>query len=1027
VTAPPLRVVDAPPMPLQKLSDAVRSREAASPSLDAVCPVLPSEAAAGPRQGQLQQAQESEKAPRAAKVYRWIEFGNKEQTTEFDEAHFCLEGFFESNSSVGHKEFQDRLRAIHFRKEGKARAEIAGLLGRSEKFVSRWWQKEEKEVPRPWGVHEYLSKEMGQKTFNQQASLSEGAPTSTASWWRDVELRRRYHADPAIYEEILQNTEWAQGAARTRDFSTGASHLKYDKEGNLKKQGNQSAKYTRGSSPAFEKLLQKFFAEYGIADRTSGIGLNWYPDGGGVLGSHRHDCWTALFSFGHERILTIDKTPLLLQDSDLVIFGTQRHGVPLMPQVTGGRITVPIFFYPDHLQMKKQWQTLTDPDDPRASRELVKLEKDHALGAAIAGEETFWEDPGRAASLAGLVELGFQRDAARAALRGSAFDADGAVELLLLAGAGPQAEAVFVMDGAEGEAGPLPLASRASRCRFNRRGAPSVAEAQLEATPASASSSSSAPPRAKAGPDSDADSALALQLQMDEERCWSAFGAPPAGRGLNGLAEESDAGLAAQLEDEERTMLELSQDLLQEQFHEYEEQFKREAAEDWHGHGDLMQSGLARETLSLESMDKVACYSVGHGRLSEKHFYELLQLSSVRVLYDFRASDNRGDVHAPCPHFAVRALRSACRSRGISYKHIALGRESAYGILKHVQSDEAKHALIELAWHAKRSRSAFLGFEPDWRLDHRQVIADKLVNAGHTVLHIDGTGATEEHESNGRSYPDFILREEEKLRRLEKMRQAGELKKLEKSAVDRSTESIASKLSHPSETVDSMDELRAARNQVELVQAQRNLARIQRLGAKHGELAKKVLVGGTPQWIFEEAREQEAWVAKKKAESAERTSRKALATLGGSREAEAEAAEVGEDPEVECASCSSRLPWSQLVLHDGRCSTCNVRDGTGQEARAEDDDEAAAAEALQVECASCSLTLPWRILRLQDGLCPQCSASSASASGPTPLQPSLPALPAEAQSFACEPEEVGQLGSGSWRARRRRAAAAACG
>lgn len=38
--------------------------------------------------------------------------------------------------------------------------------------------------------------------------------------------------------------------------------------------------------------------EYGLADRTSGILLNWYPDGDSVLGSHRHDCWTALFSFG---------------------------------------------------------------------------------------------------------------------------------------------------------------------------------------------------------------------------------------------------------------------------------------------------------------------------------------------------------------------------------------------------------------------------------------------------------------------------------------------------------------------------------------------------------------------------------------------------------------------------------------------------------------------------------------------------------------------------------------------------------
>ena len=35
---------------------------------------------------------------------------------------------------------------------------------------------------------------------------------------------------------------------------------------------------------------------------------------------------------------------------------------------------------------------------------------------------------------------------------------------------------------------------------------------------------------------------------------------------------------------------------------------------------------------------------------------------------------------------------------------------------------QAQHALIELAWHAKRQRSCFLGFDPDWRLDARQAL-----------------------------------------------------------------------------------------------------------------------------------------------------------------------------------------------------------------------------------------------------------------------------------------------------------------
>lgn len=105
-----------------------------------------------------------------------------------------------------------------------------------------------------------------------------------------------------------------------------------------------------------------------------------------------------------------------------------------------------------------------------------------------------------------------------------------------------------------------------------------------------------------------------------------------------------------------------------------------------------MESRFARENLSLSTMDKVTLFSIGHGQMTERSFYELLQLNSIRVLYDLRASDHRGDVRAPCEHFSVRALKSSCRMRGIAYKNVALGRESAYGILKHIKTDEDRVA-----------------------------------------------------------------------------------------------------------------------------------------------------------------------------------------------------------------------------------------------------------------------------------------------------------------------------------------------
>eukprot|EP00928_Gymnodinium_smaydae_P044238 TRINITY_DN29523_c0_g1_i1.p1 TRINITY_DN29523_c0_g1~~TRINITY_DN29523_c0_g1_i1.p1 ORF type:complete len:1076 (+),score=269.84 TRINITY_DN29523_c0_g1_i1:60-3287(+) len=1067
-------------MPLQKLSAAVRGGAppaSVPPSASAVSAsdqllLLPSERAAQTLRSPAPapapataaaaaSAAEGSGATSTKRVYRWIEFANKgEQVTEFDESHFELQGHFESNSSEGHKSYQDRLRAIHFRKEGKSKAEIAKLLGRSEQFVAKWWQKDEREVPRPWGVHEYMSKELGSQTSTNQALLSEGSETSTATWWRDVEVRRKYHAAPEIYEELLNNTEWRSSAARTRDFSTGASHVKYDKEGNMKLQGNQGAKYKKGSSPAFDKLLQKFFAEYGIVDRTAGIALNWYPDGDGVLGSHRHDCWTALFSFGHERILTIDKTPLLLQDADLVIFGTQRHGVPKMPEVKGGRITVPIFFYPDHLQMKKQWQTLTDPEDPRRSRDLAKLQFNNQLNSDT-NQLATWADPSHLEALQRLLQLGFDDANARLALQTSSFDVERAVEVLLLSGAGGAELDLSLSSPALADVSDATttLLSRAGRWGPGRS---QRAIGSSKATPQgpdddSAGNDASGAVVAPEDVD-DASLALALELQQESEcGCGcpshaagfaSAFG--DAGPLADAEADaDAAAALALQLAEEEE--LGGAQDhgrveLLAQQFQEYEDQMKREDAEKWHGKGDLMQSNFARDTLSLETMDKVECYSIGHGQLKEKVFYELLQLNSIRVLYDFRASDHRGEVHSPCEHFSVRALKSQCRTRGITYKHVALGRESAYGILKHIKTDEAKHALIELLWQSKRSRTCFMGFDVEWRNDSRQIVAEELCRMGHVVNHIDCTGATEKHET-GRPVPDFIIREEERLRKLEKQRQAGELHRPEKSATDRSSEAVASKLMKPSREIDAMDELRAASNQVELERAQRNLARLQRLGDKHGALANKV-VKAAPQWILDEAMQQEAWISNKKAEkeSAALKAKEKAVDAKAAGVVQDSCAEESEELLVECLKCRVEMPWSQLAQRDGICSSCT--DGDAEDATAtsggkhEHMTEAISnADDVLVQCSLCTVELPWSKLCPGDGICPKClrgreadegpvaggasSSCTVSRQGDAPAErdePSLAPSVSASSSAACleqEQADAAPARRSSWRGARR--------
>jgi len=318
--------------------------------------------------------------------------------------------------------------------------------------------------------------------------------------------------------------------------------------------------------------------------------------------------------------------------------------------------------------------------------------------------------------------------------------------------------------------------------------------------------------------------------------------------------------------------------LLAAQFEEYDDSLTKKDAERWNGSGDLMHSAFARDHLSIETMEKATLYSVGHGDMLEKDFWEMLQCNSIRVLYDIRQTDYRGELYSRHQRFSVNSLRAQCRTRGIVFKPMPIGRESAHGTLAHVKTDEGRHTLIELVWQANRKRTAFLGREEEWHHDARQVVAEELTKAGHIVEHVRSDGSSERHDV-GVEYPDWLIREEDKLKLLEKKRQAGELEKVERSK-DRSSEAIAMKLTRPADEVDAMKELSSAANQKELVVAQRKLARYQRIADEKGALATKV-VKNVPQWVRDDAHKQAEWVDEKEREGRGCKSR---ATVGEKRQ-----------------------------------------------------------------------------------------------------------------------------------------------
>lgn len=820
---------------------------------------------------------------------QWIEaFTDKSRLTEFCEST-DPSGHFESHSSGGHSEFQDRLRAIALRKEGMEKAEIASALNRPTKFVQTWWKKEPKEVPRPSGVHEYLKTE----------------------FWRDIEIVRGFGRGFNVYDDALHRTEWVDQMASGPAFKDGGSRLKYDAEGRMRSNGSQFAKegVVPGQLPKLDKVVQRMLVEQGIEDRVlRRPGMLWYPDGSSMAIPHRHEAWTALLSFGSPRILTIDGHPVLLRDGDLILFGTQRHGVPQMClegqtlEDYSGRMSVVFFYMPTdkQLQGSEPWRAIVDVP----SRKMVAMQRDAALGKS-AEIDALRAGP-FGAELAQLLSLGFSEEESVASLKDAKFDGGLAADNLVLSHGGREAWGTTLQfQKAERDNQIAALYSRLAELQCEREVIRTSADATNDCHDMVLD-----------------DAALAVQLQFQEESsCSDDWQERLILEQIQSLESVQDSDLRAV-------------------FAHYEEMLDAKDAEDWDGRGDLMVRHWRREHLHIEQQEQATLFSLGCCH-HERVFFELLSLHSIRVLYDLRP-DVQGYRHFDPSHLAV-----ACKARGVVYKHVEIGRQSAYGILKHLGEDEGRNTLAELVWHAQRKRSAFLGSEENWRNDHRIAIAARLREAGHRVVHVFDGGVEDHPESL--AMPDHIVGEEARLRMLQKKRRAGELEKPVKSAVSRSTEAVAQKLSKPRVEIDVGAELRKAETQRELCNTQRRLADLQRKADRpdvKAGLGPKLL--HVNKWVKAEAVRQQEYLDAGKTkdgkdkptkpdaalhrpthataateQSSNLSSSASAPTAPAASTVQTDTLETQEEVMVECLTCNKSVPW-QTLTEDGFCTGCSA-------------------------------------------------------------------------------------------------------
>jgi len=246
----------------------------------------------------------------------------------------------ESCESEAATEYRLRLRAHYLRDVlGRTKEEVAKELGRAEGWVTRWWQTKPAEFQRPRDIPPYVA------DYNLRMLQMSQEP------FRPAVLMRRYATDTVgLYEECAQQMPWRQAVFRRRNYETGevtVTNIASSRQ-------DCSYRTLQTGISRLDAVLDRVRHDFGIKDTGAYLLNNFYPDGNTSIAPHQHDFWSAILSFGTPRVFTVDGRAVLLGDGDLLVIGTQRHGVPKMPTVKDGRISVAIFWYPESVEDSHQ-------------------------------------------------------------------------------------------------------------------------------------------------------------------------------------------------------------------------------------------------------------------------------------------------------------------------------------------------------------------------------------------------------------------------------------------------------------------------------------------------------------------------------------------------------------------------------------------------------------------------------------------------------------------------------------------------
>jgi uncharacterized protein (DUF488 family) len=152
-------------------------------------------------------------------------------------------------------------------------------------------------------------------------------------------------------------------------------------------------------------------------------------------------------------------------------------------------------------------------------------------------------------------------------------------------------------------------------------------------------------------------------------------------------------------------------------------------------------------------------YTIGHSNHSAEVFFGFLEWHAVRTLADVRAIPGS----RRHPQFGREALTLSCGARDLAYHwmpglggrrrrrsdapspHVAWEVPAFRAYADYTGTPEFATALAALEHEADAAPTAFMCAEALWWQCHRRLVADRLVVAGWTVLHIGSGGHTTSH------------------------------------------------------------------------------------------------------------------------------------------------------------------------------------------------------------------------------------------------------------------------------------------